>query len=104
MNIRSVAASLAVAAVLSCNAGCAEQSPPDYVYTTTVRIADGKTVECAVNEPLADHGVASGTPLSTGEERQAEVLAMHHLFLETGPWSDYPTPYTAPDIKCRAVQ
>jgi hypothetical protein len=103
MNTRSVAASLAAGAMLGLIAGCAEQRQPDYVYTTTVRIADGKTVECAVNEPLADGGT-TGAPLTTNEERQAEVLAMHRLFLETGPWSDYPTPYTAPDIKCRAVR
>ncbi len=103
MDMRSVAASIAAGAVLSCSAGCAEQRQPDYMYTATVTIPDGKTVECAVNEPLTGRDVRSA-PLTTGEERQAEVLAMHRLFLETGPWSDYPTPYTAPDIKCRAVR
>lgn len=103
MNMRSVAASVSIGTALSCGAGCAQQRQPDYVYTTTVTIADGKTVECAVNEPLVGPGVP-GAPLTTSEERQAEVLAMHRLFLETGPWSDYPTPYTAPDIKCRTVR
>ncbi|NRO94902.1 hypothetical protein GWC77_02950 [Paraburkholderia sp. NMBU_R16] len=103
MNLRSVAASVSIGAALSCGAGCAQQREPDYIYTTTVTIADGKTVECAVNEPLAGPA-ASDAPLSTAEKRQAEVLAMHRLFLETGPWSDYPTPYTAPDIKCRAIR
>ncbi|HEY3536324.1 MAG TPA: hypothetical protein VGL01_02730 [Trinickia sp.] len=103
MKMRSVAASVLMGAIVSCGAGCAEQGRPDYAYTTTVAIPDGKTVECAVNEPLAGRS-GPAAPLSTSEERQAEVLAMHRLFLETGPWSDYPTPYTAPDIKCRAIR
>ena len=103
MKIRSVAASVAVCAVASCVAGCAQQRQPDFVYTTTVKVPDGKSVECAVNEPLRNAGAPSA-PLSISEEREAEVLAMHRLFPETGPWSDYPTPYTAPDIKCRAVR
>jgi len=102
MNMRSAATLVFMGAIVSCGAGCAGERRPDYAYTTIVAIPDGKTVECAVNEPLVSRG-APGAPLSTSEERQAEVLAMHRLFLETGPWSDYPTPYTAPDIKCRAI-
>lgn len=103
MNMRSAAALVFVGTIVSCGAGCAGDGRPDYAYTTTVTIPDGKTVECAVNEPLVSRS-APGAPLSTSEERQAEVLAMHRLFLETGPWSDYPTPYTAPDIKCRPIR
>lgn len=101
--MRSATASIAMGAVLSCGAGCAEQPrKPYYAYTETVTLKNGKTVECAVNEPLDERGVA-GPPLSVTERRQAEVLAMHRLILVTDPWSPYPTPYTAPDIKCRPV-
>ena len=103
MKVRTLAMPVALGAALLLSAGCAEQArKPYYAYTETVTLKSGKNVECAVNEPLADRTTA-GPPLTVTERRQAEVLAMHRLFLVTDPWSPYPTPYTAPDIKCRTV-
>lgn len=92
-------AALGAAALWQTNCGAAQ---PDYAYSTTVRLADGKTLECAVNEPLMRTS-ASSAPLTRSEQRQADVLATQRLRLLSGPTSDYPTPYTAPDVKCEAA-
>ena len=73
---------------------------PDYAYSATVRLPDGKIVHCDVNEaPPSTTGEHNGLTLT--EERQAEVLATQRLRLLSGPYSPYPSPYTAPIVNCR---
>jgi hypothetical protein len=87
------------AAVLATSAACGPVSP-DYVYSTTVRLHDGKTVNCDVNEtPPSTTPEPNGLTLT--EQRQAEVLATQRLRLLSGPYAPYPTPYTAPVVRCR---
>ncbi|MGM3274131.1 hypothetical protein [Ralstonia sp. 24A2] len=82
-------------------AACAPAIVGPY-YTMDVRLADGKPVRCAVNQPvhLPDPKPA---PLSTRERNEAEVLATQPLRMQTGPRSPYPTVYTAPDVQCFAL-
>ncbi len=70
-------------------------------YTMDVRLADGKPVRCAVNQPMMSPGTSA--PLTTRERNEAEVLATQPLRLQVGPRAPYPTPYTAPDIRCVAL-
>lgn len=89
----------ACAAALATVAACGSVSP-DYAYSTTVRLHDGKTVNCEVNEtPPSTTQESNG--LSLTEERQAEVLATQRLRVLSGPYAPYPTPYTAPIVRCR---
>ena len=74
----------------------------DYAYSTTVRLPDGKTVHCEVNESPPSTA-AEHNGLTVTEERQAEVLAMQRLRVLSGPYSPYPSPYTAPIVNCRPV-
>lgn len=76
--------------------------PPDAVYTTPVRLSDGKTLSCEVNPP-GDAQPAPGV-LTEREQREAEVLATYRLRLLSGPRSDYPTAYTAPHVLCRPAR
>lgn len=79
-----------------------EAAQPAYSYITTVQLADGKTLSCAVNDPAgAMH--ASSQQLSLREQTEADVLATQRLRLLSGPTSAYPTPYTAPTVTCGAV-
>ena len=71
----------------------------DYAYTTNVRLSDGRALQCAVNEVLPVD--APAMVLSTREQTEADVLATQRLRLLAGPHSDYPTPYTAPIVRCR---
>ncbi|NMV39178.1 hypothetical protein [Ralstonia insidiosa] len=82
-------------------AACAPAIVGPY-YTMDVRLADGKPVRCAVNQPvrLPD---PTPPPLSTRERNEAEVLATQPLRLQSGPRSPYPTVYTAPDVQCFAL-
>jgi hypothetical protein len=89
----------ASAAALATVAACGSVSP-DYAYSTTVRLHDGKTVDCDVNEtPPSTTQESNGLTLT--EQRQAEVLATQRLRLLSGPYAPYPTPYTAPIVRCR---
>ena len=79
------------------------RAQPDYAYTTTVRVPDGKLVRCDVNtSPPSTAAQENG--LSVTQERQAEVLATQRLRVLSGPYSPYPTPYTAPIIRCRPAE
>lgn len=71
-------------------------------YTMDVRLADGKPVRCAVNQPVHLPS-PSPEPLTVRERNEAEVLATQPLRLQTGPRSPYPTVYTAPDVQCFAL-
>jgi len=71
-------------------------------YTMDVRLADGKPVRCAVNQPVRLPNPAPA-PLTTRERNEAEVLATQPLRLEVGPRATYPTVYTAPDVQCFAL-
>jgi len=71
-------------------------------YTMDVRLADGKPVRCAVNQPVTLPNPPPA-PLSTRERNEAEVLATQPLRLEVGPRAPYPTVYTAPDVQCYAL-
>ncbi|KMW48193.1 hypothetical protein PQH03_05470 [Ralstonia insidiosa] len=82
-------------------AACAPAIVGPY-YTMDVRLADGKPVRCAVNQPV--HLPAPPpAPLSTRERNEAEVLATQPLRLQSGPRAPYPTVYTAPDVQCFAL-
>lgn len=89
---------VAVAAFCSADGWAAQ---PDYAYSTTVQLSNGKTLRCAVNEPASVQG--ANMILSIREQTEADVLATQPLRLLSGPASDYPTPYTAPDVTCGAV-
>jgi hypothetical protein len=91
-----VLALVAVAALWSAGSQAAQ---PAYVYTTTVQLSDGKTLNCGVNEPATAISV-SGQPLSRREQTEADVLATQRLRLLSGPTSDYPSPFTAPSVVC----
>ncbi|SOF01768.1 hypothetical protein SAMN05446635_9876 [Burkholderia sp. OK233] len=88
-------------AVTVCSTACMA-SQPDYTYETTVRLPDGKTAQCAVNEP-ADAGRVSSTTLDLSDQRKAEVLATQRLRVLSGPRSEYPSAYTAPVVRCELV-
>lgn len=88
-------------AALASSAACTPISP-DYAYSTTVRIPDGKLVHCEVNESPPST-VQNENALSLTEERQAEVLATQRLRVLSGPYAPYPSPYTAPIVRCRPV-
>lgn len=100
MKIRIVSCTLL--GVAACWSATCLSAEPVYAYLTTIQLANGRTVQCAVNKPLP-HAYASGAPLSRREQTEAEVLATQRLRLFSGPASDYPTPYTAPDIACASV-
>jgi len=74
---------------------------PAYAYQTTVQLAGGKTLQCAVNEPLPSGDTPAA--LTRSQQTKADVLATQRLRLLSGPASDYPTPYTAPNITCASV-
>lgn len=92
-------ASIALAALWTSGS---EAAQPAYAYTTTVQLSDGKALSCAVNEP-ADALHVSSPPLTRREQTEADVLATQRLRLLSGPTSDYPTPYTAPNVICGAT-
>jgi hypothetical protein len=75
---------------------------PAYEYSTTVQLASGKTLNCGVNEPLQGAST-SAAPLTRREQTEADVLATQRLRLLGGPSSPYPSPLTAPDVTCAAV-
>ena len=79
-------------------------TPADAVYTTTVRLHDGKDLVCDVN-PQTDASDAQAPParLTQKEQREAEVIATYRLRLLSGPRSDFPTAYTAPHVVCRSA-
>ncbi len=82
-------------------AACAPTIDGPY-YTMDVRLADGKPVRCAVNQPVR-LPVPPPEPLTVRERNEAEVLATQPLRMQTGPRSPYPTVYTAPDVQCFAL-
>lgn len=92
---------IVLAAVTVCSTACLA-TPPDYTYETTVRLPDGKTAQCAVNEP-ADAVRVPRTTLDLDDQREAEVLATQRLRVLSGPKSEYPSPYTAPVVRCELV-
>ncbi|RDU97945.1 hypothetical protein DWV00_15520 [Trinickia dinghuensis] len=89
----------ACAVALATSTACTPLSS-DYAYSTTVRLHDGTIVNCDVNEsPASTAPEQNGLTLT--QERQAEVLATQRLRVLSGPYSPYPTPYTAPIVHCR---
>jgi hypothetical protein len=89
----------ACAVAIATSSACTPISA-DYAYSTTVRLSDGKIVNCDVNQSPPSTALAQNG-LTLTEERQAEVLATQKLRLLSGPYSEYPTPYTAPVVRCR---
>ena len=71
-------------------------------YTMDVRLANGKPVRCAVNQPVHLPSPPP-EPLTVRERNEAEVLATQPLRLQTGPRAPYPTVYTALDVQCFAL-
>jgi hypothetical protein len=96
--VKDPAKHIVLIAVTVCSTACLA-AQPDYTYETTVRLSDGKTARCAVNEP-GDGARASSTTLDLSDQRKAEVLATQRLRLLSGPKSEYPSPYTAPVVRC----
>ncbi|WP_143131739.1 hypothetical protein [Paraburkholderia aspalathi] len=92
----------ALFAVTAFWAADSQAAQPNYAYSTTVHLSDGKTLSCAVNEPLTAVR-ATGTALTRRETTEADVLATQRLRLVSGPTSAYPSPYTAPNVACGAV-
>lgn len=92
---------IVLVAATVCSTACLA-AQPDYMYETTVRLPDGKTAQCAVNEP-ADNARVPGTTLDLSDQRKAEVLATQRLRVLSGPKSEYPSPYTAPVVRCELV-
>ncbi|HKT98904.1 MAG TPA: hypothetical protein VJS30_20620 [Paraburkholderia sp.] len=88
----------ALLGIIAFRAGTSMAAQPDYAYMTTVQLANGKTLQCAVNQPLPE-GDAAAT-LSRSEQTKADVLATQRLRVLSGPNSDYPSPYTAPNVSC----
>ncbi|NLP63005.1 hypothetical protein [Paraburkholderia sacchari] len=76
---------------------CAVATLPGAAYQTTVQLSSGKHLLCGVNEapPAGEPAV-----LTRREQDQAEVLATQRLRLLSGPYSDYPSDYTAPAVRC----
>ncbi|MFM0074777.1 hypothetical protein PQQ86_26835 [Paraburkholderia sediminicola] len=101
-NMKSQPFLLALFAVAAFWAADSQAVQPNYAYSTTVRLSDGKTLSCAVNEPLTAVRDAS-TTLTRRETTEADVLATQRLRLLSGPTSAYPSPYTAPNVTCGAV-
>lgn len=99
MNRTLMLALVAVAALWTTGS---EAAQPAYSYATTVRLADGKTLNCAVNESV-DVAHLSSEPLTRREQTEADVLATQRLRLLSGPTSEYPSPYTAPNVSCGAA-
>jgi len=100
LEFATLGAALVLAPIACSTAGAGQ---PPYAYTTTVTLPSGLTAECAVNEPLAGTARPAAQPLTATEARQAEVLATRRLWLDAGPRSDYPTPYTAPVVHRRVA-
>ncbi|MFL9985894.1 hypothetical protein P0D72_26665 [Paraburkholderia sediminicola] len=101
-NMKSQPFLLALFAVAAVWTADSQAAQPDYAYSTTVRLSDGKTLNCAVNEPLTAARDTS-TTLTRRETTEAGVLATHRLRLLSGPTSEYPSPYTAPNVACEAA-
>ena len=88
-----------LAAVASASAG---RVPREFIYTVDVQVHDGRTVQCAVNEPPRYPSVPVPA-LTTDERVEAEVLATQRLRLLSGPRGPYPAGDTAPAITCFAL-
>lgn len=95
--MKALRSALLMTATLSAVA-CAPAIVGPY-YTMDVRLADGKPVRCAVNQP-AHLPSPPPAPLTTRERNEAEVLATQPLRLQTGPRAPYPTVFTAPEVVC----
>lgn len=72
-------------------------APPGSAYQTSVQLSSGKNLLCSVNEAAPD-----GEPavLTRREQVEADVLATQRLRLISGPFSPYPSAYTAPTVAC----
>ena len=91
---RAVLCAAGVAIVVSAQAGTV---PREFVYTVDVRVHDGRTVQCAVNE-APRYPPIPAPALTTDERVEAEVLATQRLRLLSGPRGPYPAGDTAPAI------
>lgn len=68
-------------------------------YSTTVRLHDGRQVECRVNEGGGTATEARQT-LTRPERNEAEIIATARLRLKPGNRNAYPDPTTAPHVQC----
>ncbi|MEM5327983.1 hypothetical protein VSR34_15505 [Paraburkholderia sp. JHI2823] len=77
--------------------GALAAAAPGSVYQTPVQLSSGKNLLCGVNEaPPAGEPAA----LTRREQVEADVLATQRLRLLSGPFSPYPSAYTAPTVAC----
>ncbi|MBU6490233.1 MAG: hypothetical protein KGQ57_20770 [Burkholderiales bacterium] len=97
-SLRQITLGLSALAALSVSAAAIAQPTS---YTTTVQLASGKQVTCAVNQPLARPGDAAQTPsLSRSEINEAEVAAIVPLRKVRVSKEAYPHPALAPHVQC----
>ena len=69
-------------------------------YTTIVHLADGKHVECAVNQPLSTGSGQVQAALSRRERNEAELRAIARIPRRFQDKNSYPSPGTAPRVDC----
>jgi hypothetical protein len=76
---------------------CSPAAPGDSAYETPVQLSSGKKLLCSVNkaQPAGETAV-----LTRREQVEAGVLATQRLRLVSGPFSPYPSAYTAPSVAC----
>lgn len=96
--MQSIKQNLVVALVAAC-ATASVFATPRTSYTTTVKLNDGKTVTCAVNEPMQTDETGHST-LTRRERTEAEVDAIARLSTRDRNMNMYPSPGTAPHVEC----
>lgn len=98
MKLKKLGCALGCAAALW--SMCSLAAPRDSAYETQVRLSSGKKLLCSVNkaQPAGETAV-----LTRREQVEAGVLATQRLRLVSGPYSPYPSAYTAPSVACVSV-
>ncbi|WP_136624675.1 hypothetical protein [Paraburkholderia sp. UYCP14C] len=80
---------------------CSLAALPDSAYETRVQLSSGKNLLCSVNQPQP---AGEKAVLTRREQVEADVLATQRLRLVSGPFSPYPSAYTAPSVACVSVE
>lgn len=97
-HLRQITLCLSALAALSISAAAVAQPVS---YTSTVQLASGKQVTCAVNQPLAHSGsLPPTTSLSRSEINEAELAAIAPLRNVRVSKETYPHPALAPHVQC----
>ncbi|HDR9757808.1 TPA: hypothetical protein QDC44_001930 [Burkholderia cepacia ATCC 25416] len=97
-HLRQITLCLSALAALSVSAVAVAQP---ISYTTTVQLASGKQVTCAVNQPHARAGDAAQiSALTRSEINEAELAAIAPLRNVRVSKEAYPHPALAPHVQC----